>query len=56
MTFQAIDVQVDFEGVNFIIAHLRVGSMQIALGQPIDTTPPKGEGIHLIFLHFNKID
>ena len=41
-TFVAVDVQVDFLGLNFIIAHLRVGNMQIALGKPIEVISPRG--------------
>ncbi len=39
--FFAQDVQVDFEGQNFIIAHLRVGSVQIALGKQVEVLPRK---------------
>lgn len=38
----AVNVQVDFLGLNFIIAHLRVGNMQIALGKPIEVIAPRG--------------
>ena len=39
--FFAQDVQVDFEGLNFIIAHLRVGNIQIALGKQVEVVPRK---------------
>ena len=34
-TFFAQDVQIDFVGVNFIIAHLKVGEIHIAIGKSI---------------------
>lgn len=37
------DVQIDFVGNNFIIAHLRVGDIQIALGKPVVVIPRRGE-------------
>lgn len=39
--FFAQDVQVDFQGLNFIIAHLRVGNVQIAIGKPVEVVPRK---------------
>ena len=40
--FFGSDVKVDFVGLNFIIAHLRVGNIQIALGKPINVVPQRG--------------
>lgn len=40
--FFAMNVKVDFEGTNFIIAHLRVGNVQIALGKSVIVTPRRG--------------
>lgn len=37
------EVRINFEGVNVMIAHLRVGNIQIALGKEISVVPRKGE-------------
>lgn len=37
------EVRINFEGVNVMIAHLRVGNIQIALGKEISVIPRKGE-------------
>ena len=42
--FISPDVQVDFVGLNFIIAHLRVGNIQIALGKAVNVISPRGNG------------
>lgn len=41
--FFAQDVQINFVGENFIIAHLKVGNIHIAIGQLIDVTAEKSE-------------
>ena len=41
--FFARDVQIQFVGVNFIIAHLKVGDIHIAIGQSITVTRQKSE-------------
>ena len=40
--FKAANVRIDSVGLNFIIAHLSVGSIQIALGRPITVVRPRG--------------
>lgn len=40
--FSAED-QIDFVGQNFIIVHLRVGNIQIAIGKSVDVTPQRGK-------------
>lgn len=35
--------QIDFVGQNFIIAHLRVGNIQIAIGKSVDVAPERGK-------------
>jgi len=42
-TFSPDEVLINFEGLNFIIAHLKVGHVQIAIGKPIQVTQPQGE-------------
>lgn len=39
--FSAED-QIDYEGQNFIIAHFRVGNVQIAIGKTVEVTAAKG--------------
>ncbi len=34
-TFTSVNVHVDFEGVNVIIAHLKIGNIQLVIGQEI---------------------
>jgi hypothetical protein len=36
--FFSQNVQVDFEGQNFIIAHMKMGNIQITIGKPITVT------------------
>ena len=40
--FLAENVQIDYEGLNFIIAHMIVGNTDIALGQFITVLPQRG--------------
>ena len=42
-SFFAQDVQIDFEGLNVIIAHLRVGNVQIALGKHVMVIARRGK-------------
>ena len=39
--FFSQDVKVDFKGLNFIVAHLKVGNIQIALGKQVEVLPKK---------------
>lgn len=41
--FFAENVQINFVGENFIIAHLQVGNIHIAIGQHITVTAKKSE-------------
>ena len=40
--FFAEGVQIDYEGLNFLIAHLRVGDIQIAIGKSVEVILPRG--------------
>ena len=48
-TFSA-DERINFAGTNVMIAHLRVGNMQIALGKEILVKNPRGEEVHVDFM------
>ena len=45
--FFAENVRINFEGENFIIAHLKVGNIHIAIGQEILVTPKKSEALRI---------
>ncbi len=42
-TFTSVNVHVDFEGVNVIIAHLKIGNIQLVLGQEILIMSSRGQ-------------
>ena len=42
-TFTSVNDHVDFEGVNVIIAHLKIGNIQLVLGQEILIMSPGGQ-------------
>lgn len=44
--FFAQDVQINFVGENFIIAHLKIGDVHIAIGQHITVTAKRSEYEH----------
>ena len=44
------EVRINFEGTNFMIAHIRVGNIQIALGKEILVIPPRGKYILTIVI------
>ena len=42
------EVRINYEGVNVMIAHLKVGNIQIALGKEISVVPRKGESCMIL--------
>ena len=42
------EVRINYVGVNVMIAHLRVGNIQIALGKEISVVPRKGESCMIL--------
>ncbi len=41
--FAPEEVKINFEGLNFIIAHIKVGHVQVAIGKPIEVLKPQGK-------------
>ncbi len=37
------EVKINFEGVNYIIAHIKVGHVEVTIGQQIDVQKPPGK-------------